>query len=93
MCDTPTISEFSAEQRGKLNAPKKQLRYGCAKGCIHELIHAKTDETVNKYKMLCGLDKEQLKKLVADINGDGAIKSLEGTMAIRASLGTYQIPW
>ena len=30
---------------------------------VHKLIHAKTDETVEKYKKFCNLDKEQLKKL------------------------------
>ncbi len=30
---------------------------------IHKLIHAKTDEAVEKYKMICGLDKEQMGKL------------------------------
>ena len=27
---------------------------------IHKLIHAKTDEAVEKYKMICNLNKEQL---------------------------------
>jgi len=30
---------------------------------IHKLIHAKTDEAVEKYKMICDLDKEQMRKL------------------------------
>ena len=30
---------------------------------IHKLIHAKTDEAVEKYKMICNLNKEQLNKL------------------------------
>ena len=30
---------------------------------IHKLIHAKTDEAVEKYKMICDLDKEQMGKL------------------------------
>ena len=30
---------------------------------IHKLIHAKTEETVEKYKMICNLDVEQMRKL------------------------------
>ena len=30
---------------------------------IHKLIHAKTEETVKKYMLICNLDKERLKKL------------------------------
>ena len=30
---------------------------------IHKLVHAKTDEAVEKYKMICDLDKEQMGKL------------------------------
>lgn len=30
---------------------------------IHKLIHAKTDETVEKYKKICNLDAEQMRKL------------------------------
>ena len=30
---------------------------------IHKLIHAKTEETVEKYKKICDLDKEQMRKL------------------------------
>lgn len=30
---------------------------------VHKLIHAKTEETVEKYKMICSLDAEQMRKL------------------------------
>ena len=30
---------------------------------IHKLIHAKTEEAVEKYKAICNLDKEQMKKI------------------------------
>ncbi len=30
---------------------------------IHKLIHANTEETIGKYKTICNLNKEQMKKI------------------------------